>query len=76
MKVFRFGTYKGKPSDRVIKKHSYILQPVSGNSKYVKSRVNEKVGDNQPLQKAVVNLDDVTLCLSKVCVLCTFLFKK
>ncbi|KAI6702353.1 hypothetical protein NL676_011489 [Syzygium grande] len=64
VQVFRFGTDKGKPANRLTKKHTYILQPVTGNAKYVKSRPNEH-NDQQPLQKAAVNLDDVTLCLSK-----------
>lgn len=64
VQVFRFGTDKGKPANRLTKKHAYILQPVTGNAKYVKSRPNEH-NSQQPLQKAAVNLDDVTLCLSK-----------
>uniref|UniRef100_A0A2C9U4Y6 Integrase catalytic domain-containing protein n=1 Tax=Manihot esculenta TaxID=3983 RepID=A0A2C9U4Y6_MANES len=65
VQVFRFGTKDGKPSDSIMKKHSYILQPVTGNAKYSKLRSNESVNGGQPLQKAEVNLDDVTLCLSK-----------
>uniref|UniRef100_A0A7N0VMH0 PH domain-containing protein n=1 Tax=Kalanchoe fedtschenkoi TaxID=63787 RepID=A0A7N0VMH0_KALFE len=62
--VFKFGTKDGKP-DSVLKEHTYILQPVSGNAKYSKQRQNASINSIQPLQKAVVNLDDVTLCLSK-----------
>ncbi|KAF8032759.1 hypothetical protein BT93_D1608 [Corymbia citriodora subsp. variegata] len=64
VQVFRFGTDKGKPANRLMKKHAYILQPVTGNANYVKSRPNEH-NEQQSLQKAAVNLDDVTLCLSK-----------
>ncbi|CAN8324888.1 unnamed protein product [Cochlearia groenlandica] len=63
--IFRFGTKYGKPADGVTRKHFYILQPVSGNAKYSKSQANESANGAQPLQKAYVNLDDVTLCLSK-----------
>lgn len=62
--VFKFGTKNGKPS-AVLKNHSYILQPVSGNAKYSKLRPSDSFDEGQPLQKAIVNLDDVTLCLSK-----------
>ncbi|XP_065619172.1 uncharacterized protein LOC112023786 [Quercus suber] len=61
--VFRFGTKDGKPADFLMKKHNYILQPVSGNAKYIKMRQNEFADSSE--QKAVVNLDDMTLCLSK-----------
>ncbi|XP_057978559.1 uncharacterized protein LOC131164992 isoform X2 [Malania oleifera] len=63
--VFRNGTKGGKPSDDVVETHTYILQPVTGNAKYTKLRSNESSNSQQPLQKAVVNLDDVTLSLSK-----------
>ncbi|WCJ20748.1 hypothetical protein M5689_002962 [Euphorbia peplus] len=65
VQVFRFGTNNGKPADRIMKKHSYVLQPVSGNAKYSKLSPNTSINSGQPLQKAIVNLDDVTLCLSK-----------
>ncbi|KAH9720888.1 PH domain-containing protein [Citrus sinensis] len=65
VQVFRFGTKDGKPADHLVKSHSYILQPVTGNAKYTKLRPNDSVDSAQPLQKAAVNLDDVTLCLSK-----------
>lgn len=64
--VFRFGTKDGKPADGYIEKHTYVLEPVSGDAKYSKLRPNENSESGQPLQKADVNLDDVTLCLSKV----------
>lgn len=66
IQIFRFGTKNGKPADSLVKKHNYILQPVSGNAMYTKVRQNEYAESTQPLQKAAVNLDDVTLCLSKV----------
>ncbi|POO03120.1 Vacuolar protein sorting-associated protein [Trema orientale] len=65
VQVFRYGTKDGKPADRIIKKHTYILEPVTGNAKYTKLRTSEFAVGGQPLQKAAVNLDDVTLCLSK-----------
>ncbi|ERN06579.1 hypothetical protein AMTR_s00058p00142360 [Amborella trichopoda] len=55
------------PSTNVLAKgHSYILQPVSGNAKYTKLRLDESPSLDQPLQRATVKLDDVTLCSSKV----------
>ncbi|CAI0538916.1 unnamed protein product [Linum tenue] len=65
VQIFRFGTKDGKPADQTRKKHSYILQPVTGNGKYTKLQKDKRVDSSSPLQKAVVNLDDVTLCLSK-----------
>lgn len=65
VQVFKFGTKDGKPADHVIKKHTYILQPITGNAKYSKLRSSESANRGQPLQKASVNLDDVTLCLPK-----------
>ncbi|KAF5191674.1 Vacuolar protein sorting-associated protein like, partial [Thalictrum thalictroides] len=62
--VFEVGR-KEKKADTVISNHNYILQPVSGNAKYSKLRADESKTSSQPLQKAAVNLDDVTLCLSK-----------
>ncbi|XP_023553987.1 uncharacterized protein LOC111811402 [Cucurbita pepo subsp. pepo] len=64
-KVFRFGTKNGKPAEGFDKKHSYILQPVSGYARYTKLRENDHADSREPLQKASVYLDDVTLCLSK-----------
>lgn len=66
LQIFRYGTKDGRPADAQIRKHNYILQPVTGNAKYSKQRQNESANSGQPLQKASVNLDDVTLCLSKV----------
>ncbi|MFS8029949.1 putative vacuolar protein sorting-associated protein [Helianthus anomalus] len=63
-KVFSFGTKDGKPASGLVQKHTYILQPVTGNATYVKQRSNSSNRD-QPLQKAAVSLDDVTICLSK-----------
>ncbi|KAK4844286.1 hypothetical protein QYF36_018501 [Acer negundo] len=65
VQVFRFGTKEGKPADCLLKSHTYILQPVTGNAKYSKLQSNESINSGQPLQKAAVNLDDVTLCLSR-----------
>ncbi|KAL0446422.1 UNVERIFIED_CONTAM: hypothetical protein Slati_1770100 [Sesamum latifolium] len=55
----------GKPAADYLEKHSYLLQPVSGNAKYSKDRPDISSRNGQPLQKAAVNLDDVTLSLSK-----------
>ncbi|XP_027361593.1 uncharacterized protein LOC113869468 [Abrus precatorius] len=63
--IFKFGTKDGKPADNLLRKHSYILQPVTGEAKYSKLQQNEVADSKQPLQKAVVNLDDVTISLSK-----------
>ncbi|XP_060207492.1 uncharacterized protein LOC132635217 [Lycium barbarum] len=65
VKIFRYGTENGKPADGHIKEHSYILQPVTGKAKFSKQRPNPSRDNMEPLQKAVVSLDDVTLCLSK-----------
>ncbi|XP_010540792.1 PREDICTED: uncharacterized protein LOC104814451 [Tarenaya hassleriana] len=63
--IFKYGTKDSKPADRLTRKHFYILQPVTGNAKYSKLQTNEHSNPGLPLQKASVNLDDVTLCLSK-----------
>uniref|UniRef100_A0A2P2MGT2 Uncharacterized protein LOC105636609 n=3 Tax=Rhizophora mucronata TaxID=61149 RepID=A0A2P2MGT2_RHIMU len=63
--VFRFGTKDGRPADGFMKIHSYLLQPVTGHAKYSKVQPKEPANSGQPLQKATVNLDDVTICLSK-----------
>nr|XP_027080056.1 uncharacterized protein LOC113703042 isoform X2 [Coffea arabica] len=63
--IFKFGTKEGKAAAVLPEEHSYILQPVTGNAKYSKQHASLPVNDGQPLQKAVVNLDDVTLSLSK-----------
>lgn len=49
-----------------MKEHNYMLEPVTGNAKYTKLRLDESRSTGQALQKAVVNLDSVTLSLSKV----------
>lgn len=63
--VFKFGTKDGEMARSHVDKHSYILEPVSGNAKYLKLRTDDTHVVSQPLQKAVVNLDDVTISLSK-----------
>ncbi|KNA21084.1 hypothetical protein SOVF_046540 [Spinacia oleracea] len=63
--VFKFGTKDGKVAGSLVHKHSYILEPVSGNAKYLKLRSYDSSVTSQPLQKAAVNLDVVTICLSK-----------
>ncbi|MCH82531.1 vacuolar sorting protein, partial [Trifolium medium] len=63
--IFNFGTKDGKPADTLSQKHSYILQPVTGKAKYSKLLSSEVADSKQPLQTAVVNLDDVTISLSK-----------
>ncbi|KAK6935059.1 Pleckstrin homology domain [Dillenia turbinata] len=66
VQIFKFGTENGKPAEGILRQHSYVLQPVSGSAKYSKKlRSKESSNSSQPLQKAVVNLDDVTLCLPK-----------
>eukprot|EP01018_Ginkgo_biloba_P007485 Gb_23775 [translate_table: standard] len=45
--------------------HSYVLQPVCGYAKYAKLGSDVSRTADQPAQSAVVNLDDVTLCLSQ-----------
>ncbi|GJS51009.1 pleckstrin domain superfamily protein [Tanacetum coccineum] len=47
-----------------VQKHTYVLQPVTGNAKYSKQRSNSSNRDH-PLQKAAVSLDDVTISMSK-----------
>ncbi|KAL5072393.1 hypothetical protein RYX36_011377 [Vicia faba] len=63
--IFNFGTKDGKPADTLSRKHSYILQPVTGKAKYSKLHSSEVADSKQPLQTAVVNLYDVTISLSK-----------
>ncbi|KAL2348225.1 hypothetical protein Fmac_002225 [Flemingia macrophylla] len=63
--IFKFGTKDGKPADSLLRKHSYVLQPVTGKAKYSKLLSSEVTDSKQPLQNAVVNLDDVTISLSK-----------
>ncbi|XP_068635813.1 uncharacterized protein [Aristolochia californica] len=63
--VFEAGSGNDKQADGDLKVHTYALQPVTGNAKYLKLRPDESRNTGQPLQKAAINLDDVTLCLSK-----------
>ncbi|PPR99880.1 hypothetical protein GOBAR_AA20786 [Gossypium barbadense] len=65
VQVFRFGTKDGRPADHPTEEHSYILQPVTGDAKYMKLRQNQSSNSDEPLQKAAVSLENVTLCLSK-----------
>ena len=65
--VFEFQEQDGSRS--ASKKHAYILQPVSGKAKYTKIQLTEAKKTGQALQNAAVDLDDVTLSLSKVCTL-------
>ncbi|WVZ57683.1 hypothetical protein U9M48_008037 [Paspalum notatum var. saurae] len=61
--VFEFREQGGSRS--ASKKHTYILQPVSGKAKYTKIQLTEAKKTGQALQNAAVDLDDVTLSLSK-----------
>lgn len=45
--------------------HSYLLHPVRGYAKYTKLGYKDLRSADQPAQKALVNLDDVTLSLSQ-----------
>jgi vacuolar protein sorting-associated protein 13A/C len=63
--VFEFQEQDGSRS--ASKKHAYILQPVSGKAKYTKIQLTEAKKTGQALQNTAVDLDDVTLSLSKVC---------
>ncbi|XWS49634.1 hypothetical protein CRYUN_Cryun12cG0020000 [Craigia yunnanensis] len=65
VQAFRFGTKDGRPADHPIEEHTYVLQPVTGNAKYLKLQQNGSSDSGEPLQKGAVSLDDVTLCLSK-----------
>uniref|UniRef100_A0A0D9XMK5 PH domain-containing protein n=1 Tax=Leersia perrieri TaxID=77586 RepID=A0A0D9XMK5_9ORYZ len=47
------------------KPHTYILRPISGKAKYTKIQLEEAKKTGQALQNAAVDLDDVTLSLSK-----------
>jgi len=64
--AFKFGRKDGKVATSLVQPHSYILEPISGKARYIKLRPEESRASSQPLQKAEVRLDDVTLCLSKV----------
>ncbi|RLN19158.1 hypothetical protein C2845_PM02G19660 [Panicum miliaceum] len=61
--IFEFAEQGGSGS--ASKKHTYILQPVSGKAKYTKIQLTEAKKTGQALQNAAVDLDDVTLSLSK-----------
>ncbi|KAH9610754.1 hypothetical protein KSS87_017342 [Heliosperma pusillum] len=65
LQVFKFGTKDGQVAGSLVHDHSYILEPISGNAKYLKLRSDASPVSNQPLQKAMVNLDEVTICVSK-----------
>lgn len=66
MQIFEPQNKNGKSSKKNPEVHSYLLEPVTGNARYIKLPSNESRKSGQPLQKAIVYLDDVTLCLSKV----------
>ena len=53
-------------STKMPEEHCYILQPVTGNARYTKLRMEQSKNMALPRQKASVNLEDVTLCLSEV----------
>ncbi|KAG0474781.1 hypothetical protein HPP92_014467 [Vanilla planifolia] len=63
--IFELGVNCDQSTNVPLKEHVYILQPVTGNAKYTKLRLDESRSTGQALQQAFVNLDDVTLCLSK-----------
>ncbi|KAL6008541.1 hypothetical protein ACLOJK_034054 [Asimina triloba] len=63
--IFEVPNQDNMPSTAPTKEHCYILQPVTGYGKYSKLRPDESSSTGQPRQKAAVDLDDVTLCLSK-----------
>ncbi|PNT67930.1 hypothetical protein BRADI_3g33740v3 [Brachypodium distachyon] len=61
--VFEFR--KQDSSSTASKTHTYILRPISGKAKYTKVQVDEAKRSGQALQNAAVDLDDVTLSLSR-----------
>ncbi|KAH9321017.1 hypothetical protein KI387_015656, partial [Taxus chinensis] len=63
--IFEPGVKTEEPISRncASQEHSYLLQPVRGHARYVKFGSVDSRNADQPLQKATVNLDDVTLCL-------------
>lgn len=63
---FEFGEKDDSKGEKASFKHCYILHPITGTGKYTKLRLLEARRTNQALQKAAVDLDDVTLALSKV----------
>lgn len=64
--IFELGVINDQSFNSFPKQHGYILQPVTGKAKYTKLRIDECRNTGQALQQAVINLDDVTLCLSKL----------
>lgn len=59
---------KAKDSEdgnRCFQQHSYLLHPVRGYAKYTKLGYKDLRSADQPAQKALINLDDVTLSLSQ-----------
>ncbi|KMZ62918.1 hypothetical protein ZOSMA_43G00990 [Zostera marina] len=65
IQIFEPQNKNGKNSKKNPEVHSYLLKPVTGNARYIKLPSNESRIPEKPLQKAIVYLDDVTLCLSK-----------
>lgn len=65
--VFEFR--KQDSSSPTSEMHTYILRPISGKAKYTKVQLDEAKKTGQALQNAAVDLDDVTMSLSKVCTL-------
>ncbi|KAK8950501.1 hypothetical protein KSP40_PGU008211 [Platanthera guangdongensis] len=63
--IFELGVINDQSFNYFPKEHGYILQPVTGKAKYTKLRIDECRNTGQALHQAVINLDDVTLCLSK-----------
>jgi vacuolar protein sorting-associated protein 13A/C len=66
VQIFEFGEKNDSIREEASFKHSYVLHPVTGSATYTKLRLLEARRTNQALQKAAVDLDDVTLSLSKV----------
>ncbi|XP_073111690.1 uncharacterized protein [Elaeis guineensis] len=63
--IFELVNKDGKWVNAPSKEHNYILQPVTGNATYTKLRLDVSKNTGQALQKAAVQLDDVTLSLAK-----------
>ncbi|PRQ48453.1 hypothetical protein RchiOBHm_Chr2g0110921 [Rosa chinensis] len=66
VQVFRFGTKDGKPVNKLTKKHIDVLEPFFGNTSIQIYDKKEFADSGQPIHEAVVNLDDVTICLPQV----------
>ncbi|KAL5230936.1 hypothetical protein ABZP36_029712 [Zizania latifolia] len=60
--VFEF---RKQDSSTPSKTHAYILRPISGKAKYTKVQLDEAKKTGQALQNVAIDLDDVTLSLSK-----------